>query len=149
MQIAVSVLFGVVGAVLVLATVVSAAQTLAVPRATPVMITRWVFVAWSTLFGLVRRSSDFDRRDRVLALYAPITLLSLPFAWLGLVGLGYATLYRALGQPWSEAALESGSSLFTLGFRVPGGATSAGLVFSEALVGLGLLALLVSYLPSI
>ena len=108
-----------------------------------------MFVAWSTLFGVVRRSADFDRRDRVLALYAPITLLSLPFAWLGLVGLGYAALYRALGQPWSEAALESGSSLFTLGFRVPGDAASAGLVFSEALVGLGLLALLVSYLPSI
>lgn len=92
MEIAVSVLFGVAGAVLVLATVVSAAQTLAVPRSTPVMITRWVFVAWSTLFGLVRRSPDFDRRDRVLALYAPITLLSLPFAWLGLVGLGLLAL---------------------------------------------------------
>jgi hypothetical protein len=149
MEIVVPVLLGALGAALVVATVVSAAQTLAVPRAIPVLITRWVFVVWGAVFGLVRRSADFRRRDRVLALYAPISLLSLPFVWLGLVGLGYAALYRALGQPWPDATLESGSSLFTLGFQVPHGAPSAGLVFSESLVGLSLLALLVSYLPSI
>src|SRR5690348_6679653 len=149
MEIVVSILLGTLGAALVCATVLSAAQTLAVPRAIPVLITRWVFVTWGALFGLVHRSADFHRRDRVLALYAPISLLSLPFVWLGLVGLGYAGLYRALGQPWPDAALESGSSLFTLGFQVPHDAPSAGLVFSESLVGLSLLALLVSYLPSI
>ena len=90
---------GIGGAALVLGTVLSAAQTLAVPRGTPVRITRWVFLAWGLLFGLVRRSRDAVRQDRVLALYAPISLLSLPVVWLGLLGLGFAAIYRAAGQP--------------------------------------------------
>jgi hypothetical protein len=149
MDIALVVLLGIVGAALVLGTVVSAAETLAVPRGTPVLITRWVFVAWGFVFGLVRRSRDVRRQDRVLALYAPISLLSLPLVWLGMLGLGFAALYRATGQSWPQALLESGSSLFTLGFRSPNSGLVAALVFLESLLGLGLLALMVSYLPSI
>ena len=149
MPVLLAVPLGIGGAVLVLGTVLSAAQTLAVPRGTPVTITRWVFVAWGLLFGLVRRSRDADRQDRVLALYAPISLLSLPMVWLGLLGLGFAAIYLATGQPWRDALLESGSSLFTLGFRAPSSGLTAVCVFLEALLGLALLALLVSYLPSI
>lgn len=142
-------LLGTGGAVVIIGTVLSAAQTLAVPRGTPVLITRWVFVGWGALFGLARRLPDYRRQDRILALYAPISLLSLPLVWLGLVAAGFAALYRVDGLHWREAALESVSSIFTLGFRAPGDPLNVALVFLEALVGLGLLALLVSYLPSI
>jgi hypothetical protein len=139
---------GVAGAVLVMTTAASAAQTLAVPRSTPVMITRWVFVVLGAAFGLVRRA-DYRTQDRVLALYAPFALLTLPVVWLGLVGTGFAGLFVALGARWSDALLESGSSMFTLGFRAPDGPAATLLVFLEAGLGLGLLALLISYVPTV
>jgi hypothetical protein len=51
-------------------------------------------------------------------------------------------------HPLWEAFLESGSSLLTLGFRAPTDTVGAILTFSESIFGLGLLALVVSYLPS-
>ncbi len=149
MQTVLGVFLGLAGAVVVVGTVLSAAQTLAVPRATPVFITRWVFVLVGAAFEPVGRLRDGGRRDRLLALYAPLSLLCLPVVWLTLVMAGFTAIFRATGQPWDAAFLESGSSLLTLGFRVPAGPPAAALVFVEAVFGLALLALLVSYLPSI
>jgi hypothetical protein len=137
------------GVVLVATTLLSAAQTLIVPRGTPMMITRWVFVAFGWLFGLQRARTDYRARDKRLALYAPIALLSLPVVWLVLVLAGFTLIFWAGGQTWETAFLESGSSLLTLGFRTPPHAWSAALVFTEAVLGLGLMALQISYLPSI
>ncbi|NMO92907.1 hypothetical protein [Actinomycetospora sp. TBRC 11914] len=144
-----SVLAAALGGAIVVATVLSAAQTLIVPRATPVWITRWVFVAVGLAFAPARRMRDYRRRDRALARYAPLSLMCLPLVWLALVLIGFALVYVALGQGWEDAVVESGSSLFTLGVRVPPGTGAAVLVFVEASLGLGLVALLVSYLPSI
>ncbi|MCD2191981.1 hypothetical protein LQ327_01070 [Actinomycetospora endophytica] len=149
MQTALAVLLGLVGAAVVAATALSAAQTLAVPRATPVFITRWVFVLVGLVFEPVGRLRDSARRERLLALYAPLSLLCLPVVWLALVLAGFMAIFRATGQSWDGAFLESGSSLLTLGFRAPATVSTAALVFAEAVLGLALLALLVSYLPSI
>ena len=66
------------------------------------------------------RGRDYAGRDRVLAFYAPVGLLSLLVAWLLLVWIGYTGMFWAAGVPsWYEAARESGSSLLTLGFAVP------------------------------
>jgi hypothetical protein len=144
-----AVLVGLVGAAIVVATVLSAAQTLAVPRATPLWITRWVFVGVGLAFTPARRLGDYRRRDRALALYAPLSLLTLPLVWLTFVLAGFTLVYLALGQDLGDAILESGSSLLTLGFREPPGTGPAVLAFVEAGLGLGLVALLISYLPSI
>ena len=59
-----------VGAGMVVATLLSAIMTLVVPRALPVMITRWVFTGIRTLFRLRGgRARSFEARDRDLALY--------------------------------------------------------------------------------
>ena len=147
----VAALVGLAGGACVLLTVVSAVKTVVVPRAVPVLITRVVFVAMRGLFAAVLwRSRDFRSKDRVMALYAPFSLLMLPVVWLVLVVGGYMAAFWSLGvRPWPEAFLESGSSLLTLGFRPPTDTITALLTFSEAVIGLGLLALLVSYLPSI
>jgi hypothetical protein len=52
-------------------------------------------------------------------------------------------------HPLREAFLTSGSSLLTLGFERPPGVGHLVLVFVEATLGLGLIALVISYLPSI
>jgi hypothetical protein len=145
-----AVLAFVAGALIVGATVLSAIMTLVVPRALPVIITRWVFSATRTLFELRgRRARSFQERDRYMALYGPISLFSLAATWLVLTGIGYMLLFWSLGvRPLREAMELSGSSIYTLGFAAPSNLPSMVLAFSEAGFGLVLLAMLISYLPS-
>jgi hypothetical protein len=150
MDVVIRVIVGLVGVVCVLRTLLSAAHTVTVPRAIPVLITRIVFLTMGLLFFVGTSRCDYRRRDRWLALYAPLSLLVLPFVWLVLVLLGYTAIYWAFGvHPWTSALLESGSALLTLGFRIPNTVGGGLVVFTEAALGLGLLALLISYLPSI
>ena len=70
--------------------------------------------------------------------------------WLILVWIGYAGMFWAVGVPtWYQAFRDSGSSLLTLGFAPVEGAAQTLLAFSEATVGLILIALLIAYLPTI
>jgi len=132
-------------------TLLSAVRAVVLPRAAFVRLSRAVFVPISELFRLfLRFTKTWDQRDRVLALYGPIGLLTLPFAWLVLVLSGFTAIYWSLGGRSLRHSLElSGSSIFTFGFAVPGGLAQTLLAFSEAIFGLGLLALLISFLPSI
>ena len=145
-----AVLAFVVGALVVVTTLLSAIMTLVVPRAIPVLITRWVFSTLRGLFELRgRRARSFQARDRDMALYGPISLFSLAATWLVLTGVGYMLLFWSLGvRPLREALELSGSSIYTLGFAVPPNLPTTVLAFSEAGIGLVLLAMLISYLPS-
>jgi fumarate reductase subunit D len=69
--------------------------------------------------------------------------------WLALTLVGFTAMFWALGvQPVRTAFVTSGSSLLTLGFlRAPDLPTTV-LAFAEAVLGLILLALLITYLPS-
>lgn len=131
--------------------VVAAVMTVVVPRATPVLLTRWTFsLARVPFFLRARHIGDLRRRDALLAAYAPTGLLMLPIAWLSLVIAGCMLIDWSLGAPSIRAAFaESGSSLFTLGFVAPRSLPQTAVAFVEAALGLGLVALLISYLPSI
>ncbi len=139
------------GAALVVATALSAVRTVVLPRAVPSLLGRVVFVVMRYLFGAVARPSrPYEARDRVMALYAPITLLILPGVWVFLVILGFTGVYWALGvTPIGEALAVSGSSMTTLGFERPDGLLPEMVAVVEATLGLGLVALLISFLPSI
>ena len=117
----------------------------------PVRLTRGVFRAMRWLFEVrVGRDASYIHRDRIFAVFGPITLLVLLVVWLTLCFAGYALVYIGLGaESLKEAVTESGSALLTLGIVHPGdtGATLVG--FTEATVGFILLALLISYLPTI
>jgi hypothetical protein len=145
------VLVFVLGAYLVMVTVVSAIKTFVLPRAAQVFISRATFVAMRRIFDVFARPSrPFLTRDAVMAMYAPASLIVLPAVWLLLIGSGFAAMYWAVGiSPASEAIVVSGSSLFTLGFERPGRSPAIMLTFLEASLGLALVALFVSYLPSI
>lgn len=141
----------VLGAGLTVWTVLSAVQTVILPRAVQGLLSRVVFRSLRRLFGLFtgpRRS--FDWRDRVMAHFAPIGLLVLVAAWLTLVTVGFMAMEWAIEQEgWGRAFHVSGSSLLTLGFA---GVESSGLrimAFIEAGLGLALVAMLITYLPAI
>ena len=145
----VRVLAGLAGVALVGSTLLSAIVTLVLPRGVQGRMFRIVFVVVRGAVDLVTRRASHHRRDMGLALVAPVGLLLLPVLWIVLVWIGYAGLHVAAGvQGWWAAFELSGSSLLTLGFISPEGLGQTLLSFSEATIGLGLLTLLIAYLPT-
>lgn len=141
---------GLAGLGVIVWTLVSALATVVVPRGIPVRLSRWAFAATLVPFELAaRRIGDLRRRETLLAAYGPTALLTLPLCWLVLVIGGGTLLDWAVGvSSWRTAFTESGSSLFTLGFSAPRSLPQTVVDFAEAGLGLGLVALLISYLPS-
>jgi hypothetical protein len=139
------------GAVLVVVVVDAAFRSFVLPRGVVVRLTRVVVLSVRALFRLpLRFAKTYEQRDRVMALYAPLSLLVLPAVWLVLVLTGFMLMFRAVDVPtFADAFRTSGSSLFTLGFLEPRDLPGVALAFTEAFVGLGLLALLIAYLPTI
>jgi hypothetical protein len=130
--------------------VLSAVRTFVVPRGDNDRLTRIAFRAIRRGFDvLAPQSRPYEARDRLMAYYGPIALVLLPAWWLILLAAAFAAMFWALGLPPTEAVIVSGSSLLTLGFDRPGVAGGDLLAFSEAAIGLALVALLVSYLPTI
>ncbi|HVW33957.1 MAG TPA: hypothetical protein VHL53_15590, partial [Acidimicrobiia bacterium] len=138
------------GLIWAMAVFISAISTVVVPRGVPVRLTRVVFLAVRRGFELRSRFADtYEERDRALALYAPLTLIILPVVWLALTLVGFTGMFWGLGvRPLRGAVVESGSSLLTLGFARAPDLPTTGLAFAEASLGLILLALLITYLPS-
>jgi hypothetical protein len=138
------------GGLLVAWTLLSAVRAVVLPRAAYVRLSRLVFVPLSELFRLLLRfTKTWDQRDRILALYGPVGLLTLPLAWLVLVLAGYTGIYWSLGGRSLRSAFTLSGTLFTFGFAQPRALPQTVLTYTEAALGLGLVALLISYLPSI
>jgi hypothetical protein len=150
-MVAVDLVVFVLGAVLVAFTLSAALRAVVVPRGTPVLLTRVVFAAVRRVFDLFgKRARTYEDRDRAMALYGPLSLLSLAFVWLVLVNVGYTAMFWAIGvNPLRDAFSMSGSSMLTLGFASYPDLPATLLGFSEAALGLSLLALLITYLPSV
>ena len=102
------------------------------------------------LYGIVtRRISEPEHREAVLARFAPMSLLALAASWVTLVLLGFVPMYWAMSDiTWEDSLLLSGSSITTLGFTAPNLADAV-MAFIEAFIGLGLLAMLIAYLPTL
>lgn len=139
------------GIVLIVVVVDAAVRTFVLPRGSVVRLTRIVAVAVRRLFDLgLRPARTYRTRDRVMALYAPIVLMGLVVVWLGMLIAGFTLIFEAVeGTGWSDAFVTAGSSLFTLGFERPGGVVATAIAFTAAAFGLGLVALLVAYLPAL
>ena len=151
MDVVVAVLWFALGVGLVALVLDSALRTFVLPRGAAPVLTRGAFVGLRIGFNAAARTArTFDGRDSVMALYGPIGLLVLPLVWL-LVTIGaFTAMFHALGVRGFERAFEmSGSSIFTLGFVRPPDFPTVTLAFVEAATGLALLALLISYLPTI
>lgn len=134
----------------------SAVRTFILPRSAQDPIIYFVFrTLMRRIFNLrTRLARNFLVRDRIMAMYAPVTLLMLPVVWLTMVLIGYMGIFWALdertfaGGSWQAAFNISGSSLLTLGFATTPSFLATILTFSEAIIGLILLSLLIAYLPT-
>jgi hypothetical protein len=145
------ILLGLLGAAFVAWALLSALKTVVLPRAESSILTRWLFITLRRAFDVVASPKrSFGFRDRLLAYYAPVGLFLLPALWVTMVLVGFAGIFWATGsRPWNEPFIVSGSSLFTLGFDRPAHNGQIVFVFVEAAVGLGIISLVISYLPTI
>jgi hypothetical protein len=139
------------GAVVVLRTLGSAVTTVVMPRAKTALLTRSVFVILRKPIDLrVRSAKSWDEIDRLMVRFAPYALVFLPAVWVTFVMVGFVPVYWALGiDNWHDAFVQSGSSLLTLGFASDTSGWPVVATFVEATIGLGLVALLISFLPTI
>ena len=139
-----------IGLIAVVLTLFSALSTFVLPRSSRSPLTRMVFAVLRGGFKLILHfAKTYERRDAIMAYYAPIGLMMLLPVWYLLIALGYGAMYWALGVGnFVDAFRLSGSSLFTLGFATPNGFWRSALVLSEAMLGLIMVALLIAYLPT-
>ena len=139
------------GLITVLAVLLSAIRTVVLPRGTPVALSRVLFVVVLKIFDIrVRMAHTYLQRDRVMALYSPVVLVLLPGMWVTIVVAGFSAMFWGVGfGSLRDSVVLSGSSITTLGFAAPADGSAAALAVTEAVIGLGLVALLISYLPSI
>src|SRR5579859_864247 len=138
------------GLFIVGATLISAIRTFVLPRSAPDQIVRLVFVLIRRLFDLrTRKTTTYEQRDQIMAMYAPLSLMALPVVWLVLVALGGGLIYWALGIGVAhDALLFSASAVLTLGAAPISGLLQTSLAFLEAVIGLLLTAILIAYLPT-
>ena len=150
MIVAVRIVVFLAGATLAVGVLGSALRTVVVPRAESSFLTRAVFIGVRKIFDLrVRKAATWADSDRIMARYAPVALIALPGVWISVVLLAFTPMFWALGSDFPrEAFTRSGSSLLTLGFAFARDLPETVLSFVAATIGLGLVALLISYLPS-
>jgi hypothetical protein len=140
-----------VGLSLVVITIASAVRAMMLPRGVASQISRRVFIATRLVFHLwAGRSASYQRRDGIMAFYAPVALLVLLSTWLLMSVAGFTAMYLGVGVRPLRAAFElSGSAVFTLGTSSSSRLAAAVLTYTEAGIGLLLLTLLITYLPSV
>jgi hypothetical protein len=150
MNILLNILAFTLGALLILFTLNAAIRTFVLPRGENVWLTRVIFQKiWEIFRFRMKWAKTEEDRERILAMYTPITLLIIPVVWLALVTLGFMSMFWAVGvRPLYQAFLLSGSSLLTLGFSPVNTFTQTILSFFDAVIGLILIALLIAYLPT-
>ena len=144
------ILVALLGGALAAYTFYSALLTFVVPRSASNFLSGVVFR--TVRFGfdwIAGRLPTYEQRDSLMAVFAPLSLVLLVPFWLLLIALGFSLIYWALGiTPWREAFIASGSSLLTLGYATFDNLGFHLFAFSEAVIGLVLVAMLIAYLPT-
>jgi len=153
-----------IGILLSFGVLLDAFQTIILPRrpAGSLRITRLFYIAtWVPWFAIASRIRKDRLREQVFSIYGPLSLVLLLVTWALLLITGFALVYFALGTPFSDPMMRqgaariwtdvyvSGTTLFTLGLGdvVPRVSAARAVIIFESGVGLGLVALVVGYLP--
>lgn len=139
------------GVLAVLATMASAVRAVVLPRAAQDPIPRAAARVVRAAFRLrASRSTSYSERDRIMAMLAPVSLLATLITWLSIIFLAYALIFFSVSGRSVNGSLQlSGSSIVTLGTEGVSRFWPAMLSYSEAAVGLLLVALFITYFPSI
>jgi hypothetical protein len=140
----------VLGSLLVLLTWVSVVANLVVPRGLRSRYTRLIRDLVRAPFQIVAdRRRTFESKDLILAWAAPMSILVTLLSWLGLSVVGFGLVLAGVGGIGpGKGMLESGSSVFTLGFLSSSDSQQTFVDFCAAATGPVMIGLLVGYLPA-
>jgi hypothetical protein len=154
-------LAGTAGILIVVLVLGDAFETMLVPRriGRRIRLTRYFYLfSWRACRGLARRVGKPSRRENVLGLYGPLSLILLLVLWAaGLIvafallqWAGQAAAGRLPARP-GDLLYMSGETFFTLGFGdvVPDTAWGRLLSVFEAGMGFGFLGTVIGYLPTL
>lgn len=142
-------------------------QTIILPRRPTgrLQITQIFFATtWAPWAALAQRTRNPKAREQIYSVYGPLSLLLLLALWALLLILGFALFFFSMGSPFADTIVGpgarawarfgtdiyvSGTTLGTLGLgdvlpRIP---LARALIICESVVGLGLVALVIGYLP--
>jgi hypothetical protein len=111
---------------------------------------------WRAWVAVARRVSP-ERREGLLAVYGPLSLLGLLVTWVVLLVAGWGAVWWGLRPALSgvddylDAVYFAGVGFFTVGFGdiLPTGGLARLLVLLEAFMGLVTMALVIGYLPTL
>jgi hypothetical protein len=151
MRQALEVLAFVAGVVLITAIILSAVRSTVLPRATQARIPA---LAVRIVRGIAqiraKRLATYEERDRVMAMVAPIALLLTLVFWMLIIVAAYTViLYAITRRSWGRSLELSGSSLVTLGTSSDPQLGASLVSYSEAGLGLLIVALFITYFPTI
>ena len=140
-----------VGVVLIFMSLASAFRTVVLPRAAFDPLTRAIFLGFRSFLLWVSGLSDrFLDRQAALSVHAPLGLLTMALMWAVGIMLGFTLLFAATGPVQvPDAFILAGSSFTTLGFSGPESRVHEVLAILAAILGLAVVALLISFLPTI
>ena len=139
------------GLVIALTTLFSAIKQTVLPGRKKVRLTRAVFRNTFRLFRFVaiRMPSD-QARDAIIAFYAPMSVMLLPLTWVILLMIGFTSMFWAVSETSLGMALSlSGAAITTEGFLAPKGVAQTTLYIVAGIIGLGIVGLLMTFLPTI
>ncbi len=141
----------IVGLVLTVGTLGSVIRTVIVPRATASRLSAILSAAVSGALGqLARTRKDFLRRDEILAQGAPLFLVLRLVVWIGLLVVGFTLLFWGSGSLSLAGSLRlSASSVLPLGLAHAQSGLTTAIAFLESASGVIVVALQISYLPSL
>ena len=134
-----------------LSTLFSAIKQTVLPGRKKVRLSRAVFRTTFRLFRLVIvRIPSEQTHDALLAFYAPISVMLLPLTWVILLMLGFTMMFWGVSEPSLGTALSlSGAAITTEGFLAPKGGAQITLYIIGGIIGLGIVGLLITFLPTV
>ncbi len=137
------------GIVILVGTVVAVMKTLLVPRRSWSLLSAFVGrYGFRAFHSVAIRMSSYDLADRFLGFLAPTVVIGILAALLA----SFVVAFALLLLPWAdltigEALLESGSSIFTLGFLSTAGPVPITIDVLGGATGMIFVALTIGYLP--
>ena len=139
------------GLLIAVSTLFSAIKQTVLPGRKKVRLTRVVFLTTFRLFRLVfvRIHSD-SVRDSLSAFYAPMSVMLLPIVWVIMLMIGFTLMFWGMSEPSLGTALSlSGAAITTEGFLAPKGGAQITLYIIGGIIGLGIVGLLITFLPTV
>lgn len=139
------------GLAIILSTLFSATKQTVIPGRKRIVVTRFLFQRTFHVFRIIAaRMPDEEMREATMAFYAPISVMLLPLAWFILLCFGFGFLFWSVGTPSMGTSLAlSGAALTTEGVFDPKGAAQTIIYIFAGIIGLGIVGLLITFLPTI